>query len=33
MIEFKKKKLILNKCNEIFKENPSTIKDPDQNWP
>ena len=25
MIEFKKKKLILNKCNEIFKENPSTI--------
>ena len=25
IIEVKKKKLIINKCNEIFKENPSTI--------
>ena len=25
MIEGKKKKLIINKCNEMFKENPSTI--------
>ena len=25
MIEVKKKKLIINKCYEIFKENPSTI--------
>ena len=26
MVEVKKKKLIINKCNEMFKENPSTIK-------
>ena len=25
MIEVKKKKLIINKCHELFKENPSTI--------
>ena len=24
-VEVKKKKLIINKCNEMFKENPSTI--------
>ena len=26
IIEVKKKKLFINKCNEIFQENPSTIK-------
>ena len=25
MVEFKKKKLIINKCNEMFKDNSSTI--------
>ena len=27
MIEVKKKKLIINKCHELFKKNPSTIND------